>query len=126
MFLHDLTEQIPKTIYLNHEQRPLPKNSNSLEQSRIDLAFKSKVRVSNNRTVFENNEICLVNGKFTDQLGVIEIQGKDNEKLRVTNIERTLIDATVRPVYSGGVGEVLKAFKLAKDKLSNNKLNQIL
>ena len=37
-------------------------------------------------------------------------------KIRLTNIERTLIDIAVRPVYSGGVFEVLKAYRLAKDK----------
>jgi predicted transcriptional regulator of viral defense system len=37
-------------------------------------------------------------------------------------VERTLIDITVRPVYSGGVFEVLKAFERAKEEVSINKL----
>ena len=49
----------------------------------------------------------------TNALGVIEIQGSEDETLKVTGIERTLIDIAVRPVYAGGVFEVLKAYKLA-------------
>ena len=36
------------------------------------------------------------------------MNGPDEEKIRVTDIERTLIDVTVRPIYAGGVFEVLK------------------
>ena len=41
-------------------------------------------------------------------------------------IERTLIDITVRPVHSGGVTEVLKAFELAREKVSVNRLAVML
>ena len=58
----------------------------------------------------------------TGGLGIIRSEGPEGEKLRVTNVERTLIDITVRPFYAGGVFEVLKAFKLAKDQVSINKL----
>ena len=40
----------------------------------------------------------------------------------VTDIERTLIDITVRPIYSGGVYEVLTAFRNAAKRVSINKL----
>jgi hypothetical protein len=36
----------------------------------------------------------------------------------VTNLERTIVDITVRPAYSGGVHNVLKAYRLAQPKLS--------
>ena len=44
----------------------------------------------------------------------------------MTNVERTLIDITVRPVYSGGVSEVLKAFTLAREHISVNRLAAML
>ncbi len=47
-------------------------------------------------------------------------------KLRVTDLERTLIDATVRPFYAGGVNEVLKAYSLAADRISVNRLSALL
>lgn len=42
--------------------------------------------------------------------------------MRVTDREQTLIDATVRPAYSGGIAVVAKAFELAKESVSVNKL----
>jgi predicted transcriptional regulator of viral defense system len=36
----------------------------------------------------------------------------------VTNLERTLIDITVRPDYAGGVQNVLDAFRIARARLS--------
>ena len=124
MSLHQLTEQIPKIIYVNCEGRPLPRATGGLEQHRIDLAFRGKGRPSNNITTVKDQAVCLLNGKNTEQLGVIDGLGPVGERIRLTNVERTLIDSTVRPMYSGGVGEVLKAFKMAKEKdvVSVNKL----
>jgi predicted transcriptional regulator of viral defense system len=127
--MHGLTEQIPKTIYLNHEQPPHPQNRH-LEQDRIDAAFSRAPRVSNNVVEHGDVRICLVNGMHTSQLAVInqEVHYDSSEpaKVRVTNLERTLIDITVRPIYAGGVTEVLKAFRLAKDRVSVNRMAAVL
>ena len=48
--------------------------------------------------------------------------GFDTEDFRVTDLERTLIDITVRPIYSGGVKKVLLAYKNASNRLSLSKL----
>jgi hypothetical protein len=63
--------------------------------------------------------VCVVAGRNTSKLGVV-VQKILPEAglLRLTNLERTLIDLCVRPVYSGGVFEVAKAFELAKGRLS--------
>lgn len=124
MSLHQLTEPIPKILYVNCEGRPLPRATGGLEQHRIDLAFRGKGRPSNNITTVKDHTVCLLNGKNTEQLGVIDGLGPDREHIRLTNVERTLIDITVRPMYSGGVGEVLKAFRTAKERdvVSANKL----
>ena len=53
----------------------------------------------------------------TGHQGVIEINTKEEGKIPATDIERTLIDLSVRPVYSGGVVEVLKAYQLAKERI---------
>jgi hypothetical protein len=126
MYLNDLTEQVPRTIYSNFEQSPKPRSDATLEQSRIAAAFRRKPRVSNNRASYNDFDICLVNGKFTKKLGVIDIEGPEGELISVTNVERTLIDITVRPFYAGGVFEVLKAYKLAKGQVSVNKLAAML
>lgn len=130
MRLHGLTEQVPKVIYLNHEQHLKSQTTGGLEQGRIDAAFKNKPRLSNNVTKIEDTGICLINGKNTGSLGVVaETLQYDSEipvSVRVTNLERTLIDIVTRPVYAGGVFEVLKAFELAKENVSANALVAML
>lgn len=44
----------------------------------------------------------------------------------VTNIERTLIDIVVRPVYSGGIFEVARAYDVAFSQFSVNRLASYL
>lgn len=127
--MHGLTEQLPKTIYLNHEQRLGPQKGD-LEQGRIDAAFKRQPRTSSNVLDYGDVRICLINGANTGRLGVVEetvnYDPAGPARVRLTNIERTLIDITVRPNYGGGVGEVLKAFRLAKDRVSVNRLSAML
>jgi hypothetical protein len=131
--IHGLTEQIPKTTYINFEQ-PLASNSTGeLSQKGIDIAFKRKVRTTS--YIAETNEfrVCVLNGKNTAYLGVVDDmptaeRRKDGSqvKVRVTNLERTLIDIAVRPAYAGGVTEVLKAYQLAQPALSVNRLAAML
>ena len=127
--MHGLTEQIPKIIYLNHEQPPRPQ-SYELEQGRINAAFARSPRMSQNTIEYEDISICIINGMYTGQLGVIEQEvsydSTIRSNVRLTNVERTLIDITVRPAYSGGVFEVLKAFKLAREQVSVNRLAAML
>jgi hypothetical protein len=129
MRMHGLTEQVPQTIYLNHEQRPQPQNPH-LEQGRIAAAFSRRPRVSQNSIDFDKVRICMVNGMHANQLGVVNEQvSYDTDakvNVRVTNIERTLIDIAVRPIYSGGIFEVQKAFLLAKNQVSVNALAAML
>ena len=121
--LHGLTEQIPKTIYFNIEQRATG-GGGQLSQAGINRAFKGKCRVSNNVAGYRDQRICLVNGQNTQQLGVVDLQTSGGSRVRVSGIERTLIDAVVRPVYAGGVFEVASAFEMARDRdqLSVNRL----
>lgn len=126
MSFHDLTDQLPRTIYLNVEQPPKRFGDASLAQGRMDAAFKRKPRISNNVASYGDYRICILNGMHTGGLGVIEMTGPDGSSIRTTNIERTLIDITVRPFYAGGVFEVLNAFKKARNVISIQKLVTIL
>jgi len=116
---HGLTEQVPKTIYINVEQSKKEIKSNRLLQSQIDKALASPAKLSNNYTVYNDQYIYLLNGKHTGALGV---EVNDVKNVRVTDIERTLIDITIRPEYSGGIYEVLKAYGNASQDVSINKL----
>jgi predicted transcriptional regulator of viral defense system len=122
MFLHNLTDQTPKSIYLNVEQTPKPVYKNKLIQKNIDLAFSRKPRITNNFATFRDYRINMLNGKHTAELGIIDITLESDMSVRITNLERTLIDIAVRPAYSGGVHQVLNAYKNASNNVSVNKL----
>lgn len=124
--LHGLITKLPMTTYLNFEQ---PKNNTSdgrLIQERIDFAFKCACRVSKNIAKLEGKKVCLLNGMFTGQLGVISMPDDVGGNVRVTDVERTLIDCTVRPVYGSSVRTVLRAFKTAARLISMSKLAETL
>ncbi len=121
VYIHELTEQIPKTVNINCEQIERPRQKTALEQKRIDFAFKTAARMSKNIAEYQGYKIRLLNGMQTDNLGVIEINFEGAE-IHVTNITRTLIDIAVRPEYSGGVYEVLNAYKKASSRVSVSKL----
>lgn len=122
LFLHGLTDQIPKRIYVTHEQPQKARENKELAQADIDNAFHKPARISQNIAKYQDNSICLLNGQYSNNLGVVTITNDANETNVVTDIERTLIDITVRPVYSGGIYEVLSAYRKAAKRVSINKL----
>ena len=117
-FVNALTDQLPKTLYVNHEQSEKGHFPGKLLQQNIDKAFTSKQRQTQAIAKYTDDwQIVLVNGKQTGQLGVVSVDFQ-GAKLRVTGIERTLIDIVVRPAYAGGVFQVLNAYRGAKDRAS--------
>ena len=132
MRTHGLTEQSPKSIYLTDERSAshASERKNKISQSDIDNAFRRPARASSNWVEYNDKKIYLLNGADTSHLGVVtELMTDENGaevRARLTNLERTLIDITVRPVYAGGVFEVAKAYQLAKERVSINKLMAML
>jgi len=128
--LWGLSEQIPKTIYITQEQSNSPVKSKpvTLEQENIDKAFGKPQRESETFDTFQDYKLIFLRGKHTKDLGVENFSKDGINPVKVTDIERTLIDIAVRPAYSGGVLEVLKAFRLAKEQgnVSVNKLSGYL
>lgn len=126
MRLLGLTEQVPKTIYLNHEQPDHSRSDEPLQQTAVDNAFRAPQRVSKNVVQVEGVQICVVNGMWTGSLGVQSRKANYDSTepvfVRSTDIERTLIDITVRPIYAGGVTEVAKAFEIARPDVSTTRL----
>lgn len=128
VFLHQLTLQIPKTVYLNFEHKGDIESNDSktnLTQEAIDNAFNGSQRKSSLTYSFNDKKIVLTNGKFTNKLGVIK-RHNNNQRFEYTNLERTLIDIAVRPVYAGGVFEVIEAYKIAKGKLNVERMADYL
>lgn len=126
IFLHSLTDQIPRTVYVNREQSPKPKQEGALTQEALNRAFSNKQRRSNYVFQYEGWKFVRVNGKYTNNLGVVSLRDREGETLPVTGLERTLIDIAVRPDYAGGVFQVLEAYRAAKAKMSVNILMAFL
>ena len=125
--LHDLTLQLPKIAYFNVEQKVRPGGGVLTQQAIRNTFTRGQSRVSSNVAQFNDLSICQVNGGNTDNLGVTELVTEEGASpIRVTNLERTLIDAAVRPIYAGGVFEVKNAYAAAKDRASINKLTSYL
>lgn len=125
-YLHELTDEVPKIVNLNAEQSAKPRPKGGLSQAGIDRAYAKKQRESKLWFSFDLYRILILNGMQTQQLevGSLERPGPDGtiESLRVTKLERTLIDLSVRPTYGGGVLQVLEAFRRAKERVSLNTL----
>jgi hypothetical protein len=117
VYLHGLTNQIPKTIYISSEQSKKNNVDREIEQNAIDVAFSRAQRKSSTTTIYNGYTFLLHNSMYSNRTGVYSLDG-----LSITNIERTLIDVTVRPGYAGGVDSVLDIYRRAIDRISINKL----
>jgi len=119
MVVHGLTDQIPKSYFVNYE-RPTPSIKAEIDQEIIDENFSKPLKRSSNIYSYHDFKFYLLQGVHTGHLGVKDF-GNDVKSL-CTDLERTLIDITVRPGYSGGVTEVLEAFTRAKETININQL----
>jgi hypothetical protein len=124
--LYGLTESAPDRVYLNYPQKRKGSRDTSLDQNRIDQAFRRAVRVSKNSALFRGNQVLLLNSMGNDHLGIIEMDGPEETRIRVTDVERTLIDIVVRPIYCGGIANVLAAYRKAAGRVSIRKLAEHL
>ena len=125
LYLSNLTEQTPRTIFFNVEQGASG-GDGQLTQEALNRAFRAEPRLSSNVVEYKGTRIVRVNGRNTNQLGVLVKPRTGVGAVRATDFERTLIDATVRPAYSGGIAVVARAFELAKESVSVNKLTAYL
>ena len=122
VFLHGLTDQIPRTLYVNKEQGIKPKSMSPLTADALARAFSGQQRRSAYTFNYDGWNIVLLSGKNTGRLEVGPTATESGDMVDVTRIERTLIDITVRPAYAGGIYQVLEAFKAAKTRISVNTL----
>ena len=124
LYVHDLTINNPKEIYINREQskKPINKENAILTQRKVDYAFSKEMRQTNDIYNFAYQgiyyKVHILNAKNTNKTGIIKKTPIGFSKaVQVTNRERTLLDCTIRPRYSGGSIEVLEAYYAAKTDL---------
>lgn len=116
-YVHQLTVNMPLAVYTTREQTYKPGGSGTyLTQESITNAFSRPPRLSNQRYEYLDSSIYLLESAYTDQAGVTNFKFFENT-IKVTNLERTLIDLCVRPQYGGGVYSVSEAFFRAKERV---------
>ncbi len=125
LFLHQLIDNEPNTIYLNFEQSRKPQPKGKLSQEGINMAFENRQRMTSNIAKFKGDTIYLLNGKHTNKTGITKLKTVCGE-LETTCLERTLIDIVVRPDYTDGPNQILLAYKKAKDRISPEKIIKAL
>lgn len=123
-YVHGLTLNVPRSIYVrqeNSKKLPDKRENISFDQKVVDKSFTRNPRISNTNVdfFFNNREYRIIKTETQDMesIGIEQFDYLGNE-FEVTSIERTLIDISVHPHYSGGPGEVLKIFKNAKNKIN--------
>ena len=102
MAYHELTDQILSTVYVYSPQA----------KGKTRSVYKYKI---------EGYDFFLIQTE-PDNLWGIERRAVGETKVRITDLERTLIDGLIRPQYCGGFREVLSAFEIAKDRMKIEKL----
>ena len=121
--LHGLTEQQPRTIYVNKEQTKKPAPQGEMTQESIDRAFAGPQRRSKYSFRVDDIQIVLIAGKASGNAGVVEDK---RAGLVLTNLERTLIDIAVRPRYAGGVFQVMNAYRSAATDIDTDGMLDLL
>jgi predicted transcriptional regulator of viral defense system len=125
-YLHALTDQVPKTIYVNKEQSAKPDRTVQLTQAGIDRAFANSPRLSNYTFRCGDFRVTLLSGKNTGRTEVTSIEDPEGAPVETTTLERTLVDVAVRPAYAGGPHQVLDIYKAARERASVNTVVAIL
>lgn len=127
MFLHNMTEQVPKTIYVTFERASYTGiRLSNLTQSGIDAAFAKEPRKTTQIYTYQGFRIVLVNAYRNNHIGIQKLQFPDGMRLPISSKERTLIDATIRPDYAGGISEVIKAYQNSVDTVQVNRIKAYL
>lgn len=85
------------------------------------IVYISSPRMMRSRTI-QGTEFRFVRCKEDDLFGITEIWIDKNEKVFVSDLERTLIDGLRQPAYCGGFSEVAKGFSIKREIIDPQKL----
>lgn len=103
-------------IYLSQDLHVRKSEAKEINLDAMEKSFSRSPRISNCNGLLKDKRIYFIEKKVGGE-GVVrkEIKLKTQKViLQVTNVERTLLDATISPFYSGGILSVLDAYKQAK------------
>jgi len=85
------------------------------------IVYTSSPRMMRSHTI-QGTEFRFVRCKARDLFGITEMWVEKNEKVFVSDLERTLLDGLKQPAYCGGFSEVAKAFSMKHQAIDPQKL----
>lgn len=85
------------------------------------IVYASSPKMLRSKTI-QGTEFRFVRCKAKDLFGIIEIWIDKNEKVCVSDLERTLIDGLKQPAYCGGFTEVAKGFSIKHQAINPQKI----
>ena len=85
------------------------------------IVYVSSPKMMRSRTI-QGTEFRFVRCKTEDLFGIAEMWVDKNEKVRISDLERTLLDGLKKPAYCGGFSEVAKGFSMKHQAIDPQKL----
>jgi predicted transcriptional regulator of viral defense system len=85
------------------------------------IIYTSSPRMIRSRTI-QGTDFRFIRCKTEHLFGLEEIWVEKNERVRVSDLERTIIDGLKHPNYCGGITEVAKAISIKRGQLNPEKL----
>jgi predicted transcriptional regulator of viral defense system len=85
------------------------------------IVYVSSPRMIRSQIIL-GTEFRFVRCKVDDLFGITEIWIDKNEKVFVSDLERTLIDGLKQPSYCGGFSEVAKGFSIKREAIDPQKI----
>jgi predicted transcriptional regulator of viral defense system len=85
------------------------------------IVYVSSPRMMRSRSI-QGTEFRFVRCKADDLFGITELWIDKNEKVFVSDLERTLLDGLRQPTYCGGFSEVAKGFSIKHEAIDPQKL----
>jgi hypothetical protein len=114
LYFNGLIEQRPTDYFITCErQGKSSKHTGLLSPLAVKQAFLKPARRTQNFFEFQKSKFYLLEKRWLDSEGVTSKQFPADSKditIRLTSIERTLIDSLISPHYSGGIATVVKAY----------------
>jgi len=125
LFLHGLTEQVPKQLFIRTDLDRSSDHSSALTQDGIHKAFARPARPTTFRFTIDDVEVIRLWCKKSPSTSVMKLR-IPSSSFTVTTVERTLLDCMIRPGYAGGCSTVLDAFRSAQDTVTVTSLLRYL
>lgn len=118
MYYYNLTQQLPKKLYLSIERKSNAPH-NELAQEVINKALCKEGRLPTDVLSILGYKIYLVHAKEANRVGIKRVLLFDRD-YRISTLERTLVDIVIRSEISGGIEEVVSAYKKAFELYQND------